>query len=245
MLSGPPIPATGVMAAVLGACALPLANTLANHVLRIRRSAWVYPLAVILLAGTVAPLLVARWLTRSGWIKGDLPIDGRDAPVLGLALVVGLGLIALALRGPRASELPHILRLFVALFAVSLAEVLVFLSLLFAVMEALAGSTLGSPWATVAAATGSSVAFGLYHFTHAPPWNSWARAAPLVVVWLFVCLAYVLTRDAWVAAVVNSSFATIGFVRYRVRTLDDMRIATALALDALSIAGVVIVVAWA
>ena len=189
------------------------------------------------------PVLVARELTRSGWIKSDLPIDGSDAPQLGVTLVVGLGLIALALRGPRTSELPHILRLFVALFAMSLAEVLVFLSILFNVMEVVAGSLLRSPWASVVAAIGSSVLFGLFHFTYPPPWNSWTRAARLFFVWLFVCLAYVSTRDAWAATIINTSFATIGFVRYRVTTLDDVRIVTGVTLDALSILVVVIAIA--
>jgi hypothetical protein len=66
----------------------------------------------------------------------------------------------------------------------------------------------------------------------------------LIVVWLFVSLAYVLTRDAWAAAIVNACLATIGFVKHRVRTLDDMRLATALALDALSVVIVAVVVGW-
>jgi hypothetical protein len=237
------MPPTAVLVALIGASALPLANYLANHVARTRRGALVYPLAVVLVAGTLAPLLAVRWLTRGGWITGDLPLDGADAPALGAALVVGLALIALALRGPRPSEFPHIFRLLAALFAVSLAEVLVFLSLLFAVMERIAGATLAAPWATLAAAIGSSAAFGLYHFTHPPPWNAWARAAPLVVVWLFVSAVYVVTRDAWAAAIVNACLAAIGFVKYRVKTLDEMRVATALALDALSVVAVVVV--WA
>ncbi|MGD0187308.1 MAG: CPBP family glutamic-type intramembrane protease [Roseiarcus sp.] len=244
MPPSPSIPPIAVLVALIAAGALPLANYIANHVARTRRGAWAYPLAVVFAAGTLAPLLAARWLTRSGWIGSDLPIDGADAPVLGGALVVGLALIALALRGPRISEFPHILRLLAALFAVSLAEVLVFLSLLFAVTERIAASTLASPWATLAAGIVSSVAFGLYHFTHPPPWNAWARAAPLMIVWLFVCLAYVATRDAWAAAIVDACFATIGFVKNRVKTLDDMRTATALALDALSVAAVV-VARWA
>ena len=81
----------------------------------------------------------------------------------------------------------------------------------------------------------SSVLFGLYHFTHSPPWNNWAQATLLFVVWLFVSLAYVLTRDAWVAAIIDTSFATIGFIRNSVTTLDDVPIMRAVALDALSI----------
>lgn len=240
-----PFPPTVAIGALIGASALPLANYLANHTWRLRRATLVYPLAVVLIAGTAAPILVVRWLTRSGWMKSDLPVDGGDAALLGVTLIVGLGLIALALRGPPTSELPRILRLFVALFAVSLAEVLVFLSILFNAIELVAGSMLRAPWASVAATIGSSVLFGLYHFTHSPPWNRWRRVAPLIVVWLFVSFAYVLTHDAWAAAIVDASFATIGFVRYRVTTLDDMSIGTAVALDALSLIVVAIAIGWA
>jgi membrane protease YdiL (CAAX protease family) len=92
-----------------------------------------------------------------------------------------------------------------------------------------------SPWASVAAAIASAALFGLYHFTYPPPWNNWAQAARLFIVWLFVCLAYVLTRDAWAASIIDASFATIGFVRNRVTTLDSVPISRAVALDALSV----------
>jgi membrane protease YdiL (CAAX protease family) len=147
-------------------------------------------------------------------------------------------------RGQLRRELWHSLRLFVALFAVSLAEVLVFLSILFNLTEVVAGSLLHPPWTPVAAAIVSSALFGLYHFTHSPPWNNWAQAGRLFVVWLFVCLAYALTRDAWAAAIIDASFATIGFVRNRVTTLDGTSIVTAVALDILSIIVVVIATGW-
>jgi len=231
---------TGSIIALIGASAFPLSNYLVNHLARIKRRGLLYPLAIVFLAGTLVPVSVVRWLTRSGWIRDDIPIDGGDAAPLGVSLVVGSCLIALALRGQLRTELQHSVRLFVTLFAVSLAEVLVFLSILFNLTEALAGVLLHSPWASVAAAIVSSALFGLYHFTHSPPWNNWAQAARLFVVWLFVCLAYVLTRDAWAATIIDTSFATIGFVRNRVTTLDDMPTVKALALDAL---GIIVVVA--
>ncbi len=240
MLPGPSLSPAGAIIALIGASALPLSNYLANHLVRLERRWLLYPLAVVFLAGTLVPVLAVRWLTRNGAIKDDLPINGGNAALLGISLVVGFCLIALALRGQLRGELRHSLRLFVALFAVSLAEVLVFLSILFNLTEVVAGSLLHPPWATVAAAIVSSALFGLYHFTHAPPWNSGAQAARLFVVWLFVCLAYVLTRDAWAATIIDTSFATIGFVRNRVTTLDAMPTVTALALDAL---GIIVVVA--
>ena len=226
---------TAALVALIGAAALPLANYLVNHIVDSRRRAILQPLAVVVLAGTVVPGLAIRWLMQNGWHSGDLPIDGADAPLLGISLVVGLALIALALRGSLQTEFPRVIRLFFALLPVSLAEVLVFLSILFNWTERIAASMVGSPWASVAAAIASAALFGLYHFTHSPPWNNWAQAALLFIVWLFVCLAYVLTRDAWAASIIDASFATIGFVRNRVTTLDSVPISRAVALDGLSV----------
>jgi membrane protease YdiL (CAAX protease family) len=226
---------TAALVALIGAAALPLANYLVNHVVGGRRRPILQPLAVVVLAGTVVPALAIRWLVQNGWHSGDLPVDGADAPLLGMSLVVGLALIALALRGSLKTEFPRVIRLLLALFPVSLAEVLVFLSILFNWIERIAASMVSSPWASVAAAIASAALFGLYHFTHSPPWNNWAQAALLFIVWLFVCLAYVLTRDAWAASIIDASFATIGFVRNRVTTLDSVPISRAVALDALSV----------
>ncbi len=226
---------TAALVALIGAAALPLANYLVNHIVDSRRRAILQPLAVVVLAGTVVPGLAIRWLMQNGWHSGDLPIDGADAPLLGISLVVGLALIALALRGSLKTEFPRVIRLLLALFPVSLAEVLVFLSILFNWIEKIAASMVSSSWASVAAAIASAALFGLYHFTYPPPWNNWAQAARLFIVWLFVCLAYVLTRDAWAASIIDASFATIGFVRNRVTTLDSVPISRAVALDALSV----------
>jgi len=226
---------TAALVALIGAAALPLANYLVNHVVDSRRRPILQPLAVVVLAGTVVPALAIRWLVQNGWHSGDLPVDGADAPLLGLSLAVGLALIALALRGSLKTEFPRVIRLLLALFPVSLAEVLVFLSILFNWIEKIAASMVSSPWASVAAAIASAALFGLYHFTYPPPWNNWAQAARLFIVWLLVCLAYVLTRDAWAASIIDASFATIGFVRNRVTTLDSMPISRAVALDALSV----------
>ncbi|MGA2313944.1 MAG: CPBP family glutamic-type intramembrane protease [Xanthobacteraceae bacterium] len=226
---------TAALVALIGAAALPLANYLVNHVVGGRRRLILQPLAVVVLAGTVVPALAIRWPVQNGWHSGDLPVDGADAPLLGMSLVVGLALIALALRGSLKREFPRVIRLLLALFPVSLAEVLVFLSILFNWIEKIAASMVSSPWASVAAAIASAALFGLYHFTYPPPWNNWAQAARLFIVWLLVCLAYVLTRDAWAASIIDASFATIGFVRNRVTTLDSVPISRAVALDALSV----------
>jgi hypothetical protein len=139
------------------------------------------------------------------------------------------------LRGSLKTEFPRVIRLLLVLFPVSLAEVLVFLLILFNWIERIAASMVSSPRASVAAAIASAALFGLYHFTYPPPWNNWAQAARLFIVWPFVCLAYVLTRDAWAASIIDASFATIGFVRNRVTTLDSVPVSRAVALDALSV----------
>lgn len=242
MLSGLSFSPAAAIIALIGASALPSSNYLANHLVRIKRRRLLYPLAVVFLAGTLLPALAIRWLARYGWMRNDLAISGDHAALLAISLVVGFCLIALALRGQLRGELRHSLQLFVALFAVSLAEVLVFIVILLNLTEAVVGPLLYPPWGSVTAAIVSSALFGLYHFTHSAPWNNWAQAARLCVVWLFVCLAYVSTRDVWAATIIDTSFATIGFVRNRVTTLDDMPTVTALALDALSIIFVVAII---
>ncbi len=227
---------TGSVAALIGAtAALPLSNYLVNHIAGSRWRPLLQPLVVVVLAGTVVPTLAIRWLRQYRWTRDDLPVDGTDAVLLGLSLVVGLALIALALRGALKTEFPRVFRLFLALFPASLAEVLVFLSILFNWIEGVTTPLVGAQWASAAAAIASAALFGLYHFTYSPPWNNWAQAARLSVVWLFVCLAYVLTRDAWAAAIIDAGFAVIGFVRNRVTTLDSVPIGRAVALAALSI----------
>lgn len=237
-------PLAGAAIVLIGASALPLSNYLANHVAQIKhRGGLLYPLAVVFLAGTLLPALATRWLILHGWIRdAAFPSNGSDAVLLGTSIVVGFCLMTLALRARLLAELRYSLRLFVALFGVSLAEVLVFLSILFNLAAAGAGLLLHSPWASVVAAIVSSALFGLYHFSHSPPWNNWAQAARLFVVWLVVCFVYVMTRDAWAATIIDTSFATIGFVRNRVATLDDMPIGTALALDGLGILAVVAII---
>ena len=242
MLSGPSFSPAGAIIALIGASALPLANYLAHHVVRVKRGRLLYPLAVVFLAGTLVPALSVRWLTRGGWIRADAPFSGGRAAVLGISLVVGCCLIVLALRGQLRGELRRAVRLFIALFAVSLAEVLVFLVILFNLTEVVLAPLFHPLWGLVAAAVVCSALFGLYHFTHPAPWNNWAQAARLSVVWFFVCLAYVLTRDVWAATIIDTSFATIGFVRNRVMTLDATPPVTALALDALSIIFVVAII---
>jgi hypothetical protein len=143
---------TAALVALIGAAALPLANYLVNHVVDSRRRPILQPLAVVVLARTVVPVLAIRWLMQNGWHSGGLPINGTGAPLLGLSLVVGLALIALALRGSLKTEFPRVIRLLLALFPVSLAEVLVFLSILFNWIERIAASMVSSPWASVAAA---------------------------------------------------------------------------------------------
>jgi hypothetical protein len=226
---------TAALVVLSGAAALPLSNYVVNHLVSSRRRPILQALAVVVLAGTVVPTLAIRWLTQNGSNRNDLPVNGTDAPLMGFSLFMGLVLIALALRGSLKTDFPRVIRLFVALFPASLAEVLVFLSILFNWIETLAASMVRVPWASVAAAIASAALFGLYHFTYSPPWNNWAQAVRLFIVWLFVCFAYVLTRDAWAAAIIDSSFATIGFVRNRVTTLDHVPVVRAVALDVLSI----------
>ncbi len=133
-------------------------------------------------------------------------------------------------------------RLFTWLLMASLAEVLVFLGVVFP----LGRLALPRRWAANRAAAGgagvvlSGVCFGLFHFSYGAPWNTWGAALPLMVVWLVVALVYVGTRSLAAAVAFNNVMAVIGFVRGGVTLPGSL--ALGLALDALAMGAVASIV---
>ena len=134
----------------------------------------------------------------------------------------------------------HAALLFVWLIGASLMEVLVFIGIVHNVIAALAVRFLPRWGAALVATVIASLAFGFYHFSHAPPWNTPSTAWTLTVVWLAVSAVYLLTRSLWAAAAFNTVMATVGFIVNRVTRLDDQSIGAGLAFAALSILVVVV-----
>jgi len=99
---------------------------------------------------------------------------------------------------------------FVLLLAASLAEILVFVSIGFCMVEQCLRDTGMRPVrAMVLAALFSSVTFGLYHYTHAPSW--WSMVfIPLMPVMAINIVCFVVTRNLYLTLGLHGTFAAIG-----------------------------------
>jgi membrane protease YdiL (CAAX protease family) len=233
-----------LIAALLAAALLFAVNFAANHLWPLPGGRYGYALFVILLTGTVVPCVVLTALARRSAI--DLRRWGYSlAPVellkiaLGLALGVAIG--AFPVGAAVRAEPAHAVLLFVWLIGASLMEVLVFCGIVHNVVATIATRRLPRWAATLLAAAIASLAFGFYHFSHAPPWNTLSTALTLTVVWLAVSAIFVATRSLWAASAFNTVMATVGFIVNHVIRLDDQSIGAGLAFAAFSVLVVVVV----
>ncbi|OGK99216.1 MAG: hypothetical protein A3E31_09445 [Candidatus Rokubacteria bacterium RIFCSPHIGHO2_12_FULL_73_22] len=206
---------------VVGAYAA--ANWVAHHLWAPPGGRAGYVLAVPVLVGIVLPAWV---LARRA--PGLLGLARRDAVAVPAALVAGVLILGLLARGAPGAEPARLGALALHLIPPSLAETLVFLGVLLAALQPRAGG--------VGAAAVASVAFGLYHFTFYPPWNTWPVALRLTLVWLAVSAVFALTRSVWAAAAFNTLMAVTGFVVNRVTRLDTEPVALAAVLAAVALA---------
>src|SRR6185295_15836276 len=90
-----------------------------------------------------------------------------------LALSGGFVFLAFSLWSESSEQWQRLPQLLAALFAPSLAEALVFVGIVFSLTQYLLTPALGHIAAVSAAVLVTSASFGVYHLTHAAPWNSW------------------------------------------------------------------------
>jgi hypothetical protein len=224
----------------IGAVAtLSLANFAANHLFP-RHARFAYALLIVILAGTVAPALALKAMRAGGLLP---PAAFSIAPwPLAFAVAVGGLYLFLAVRHDEPAQHRRLPKLLIALFAPSLAEVLVFVGVVFTAASVLLTPRIGPLAAKVAAVVTTSAAFGLYHLTHAAPWNSWRMVRILFLVWLLIGGFYAVTGNLWATATLNTLLAMIGFVKNRGTRPEELSAPTLVALDALGIAAVALIV---
>jgi len=214
----------------LGAVAvLAAANLIATHAFPRPYPRIFYSLLVVLAAGTLVPALELKRLAAMGVLAGGALAFAPAAAAL--ALSGGFVFLAFSLWREPPEQWRRLPKLLTALFAPSLAEVLVFVGIVFSLTQYLLLPVLGGIAATCGAIVVTSVSFGIYHLTHAAPWNSWRTVGILIIVWLFVGLFYALTANLWATTILNTLLATIGFVRNRVTRPEEQPLAASLLFD--------------
>jgi hypothetical protein len=166
--------------------------------------------------GALLPGILLGRMARAGLAtprRMGAALGARDAAAAGAALALGALLaaapLAPLLREPAGAAAAH--RLFALLLVASAAEVLVFLGALGSAVEVAAGD--GRVRSGLAVAAVSSLAFGFFHLTYPPPWNTLATCLSLALVWVGVSLVFLASRSLVAAVVFDDAMALVGFVR--------------------------------
>ena len=169
----------------------------------------VYAVVANLLIGIVGAVFVLRWLQGAGVTREDA---GFGAAVHSVASVVVGAILGFALYvGQGAPTLNPIVMLnaYAQVFVVSAAEVLV--------CWAVAGATVavsvqnrGRLIAGVAGAVVASILFGLYHYAHSAPFNTFGMVALLSAVGLVTSVFFFASRDVYGTIIFHNFLGTFG-----------------------------------
>jgi membrane protease YdiL (CAAX protease family) len=156
------------------------------------------------------------WLLRT-YVRDGLLDAGRSGLRFGLktvfwvvlGVVLGAGLFAL--QGVPTWDPVILINAFAQVFVVSAAEVLV----CWVVVGNVARELLHRRTRTFAPIVGAAVAsvlFGVYHFAHSPPFNTWGMVALLTIVGFLTSAFYFASRDLWGTIAFHNMLAVYGVV---------------------------------
>lgn len=123
------------------------------------------------------------------------------------AILLGLGYYAAA--GGSFGNMAVVINAFAQVFVVSAAEVIVCWGLVGLGAES-SLRPLAGRWSPAGAAIAASVAFGVYHFAHSPPFDTPAMVVFLTIVGLITSLFFFVTRDLLATMVFHSFPAVAG-----------------------------------
>jgi len=169
-----------------------------------------YALVAGLGLGILLPLWRLRALVRAGAASPeDLGFGSARRAVQGVAIAAVAGCALFAINFDPPAPAVAVLNAFAQVWVVSVAEVLVCWGLVGSAV-ALALRARGRTAAAIGGALVASALFGLYHFAHSPPFNSWAMVGFLSGIGLATSAWWFISRDAYGTAIFHNFFAVTG-----------------------------------
>ena len=163
---------------------------------------FIYTLIANVLIGTVGSIILIRFLIlQTGVSHSSLfGLIGVKRLILGIVLGLVLGLVFFFIK-PFASRHPIlILNAFSQVLVVSIAEVLVCWVLVGGSIANLGNN----PIFIILAVIISSFLFGMYHFGHSPPFNTFKMVMMLSMIGLFTGVFFFLTRSIYGAVLFHN-----------------------------------------
>lgn len=211
----------------------------------------VYAFIVNLLLGIGGGIWFLRYWKQRGALdmrKTGFRHDHRT--VISIVVGVGLGSAGYVLQGAPSRELIVIVNAFAQVLPVSTAEVIVCWSVVAVATESALASH-GSAVSVAVAAVVASVLFGIYHYAHSPPFNTFPKVALLSVVGLATSAFYFISRDVAGTVVFHNFLGTFGVVHAladanALTSLQELQVSlvvTALVTAALLVIGYVVLTA--
>jgi hypothetical protein len=171
-----------------------------------------YAVLANLLVGTLGALWIASRLVHAGTLRPDRIGFGRTPRVVAsIAAGAALGWCAYYLQGAPSLDPFVIVNGYSQTLPVSIAEVLVCWTVLGGTTE-VALQSRGRVAAVVASAVVASIAFGLYHVAHSPPFNTPAMILALSVVGLATSAFFLVSRDVYGTILFHNFLAVFGVV---------------------------------
>jgi hypothetical protein len=172
----------------------------------------VYTGVANILIGIVGSAVLLRYLSggdRAAWPSAGFAQPRRTVAWVPVGLVLGLALYFA--QGAPSTSPTVILNAYAQVLVVSAAEILVCWSVVAGTVARVIGSPnwLSRPVAAVVA----SVLFGLYHFAHTAPFNTFQMVALLTVVGLVTSLYFFLSRDVYATILFHNFLAAFGVVQ--------------------------------
>ncbi|MDX1374760.1 MAG: hypothetical protein R3357_04295 [Burkholderiales bacterium] len=173
----------------------------------------VYALVVNLALGIGAGAAYLAWRVRA--LRMDPARAGfgawrRTVLAVNAGLILGSG--AYVLQGAPSTDPIVVLNAYCQVLAVSAAEIVVCWCVAGVALEAWMPNARGA-LATVAAAFGAALLFGVYHFAHSAPFNTWGMVALLSAVGLASGAFFFVSRDALGSVVFHNFLGTFGVLR--------------------------------
>lgn len=168
------------------------------------------------------------------------PLQHRSVAVLA-ALLLGLGYYVSA--GGSFDHPTMFINTFAQVFTVSAAEVIVCWGLLGVATESWLRAHRGAWWNSAGAAAVASIAFGLYHFAHSPPFNTPTTVAFLMLVGLGTSLFFFVSRDL-LATIIFHNFPAVAGVTAALTESGEQQALTHLQPALLTTAALSVLIVW-
>jgi len=169
----------------------------------------VYAIVANVAIGIVGAAAVIRWLGGLGLAREAAGFGPAFRAWASVAAAAVIGFALYVIQGAPTLDPIILLNAFAQVFVVSVAEVLVCWAVVAATVEnGLEGH--GKILAGLAGAVTASALFGLYHYAHSAPFNTFPMVATLMVVGLMTGLYFFMSRNVYGTIVFHNFLGTFG-----------------------------------